>query len=176
MVEVFDGNVDMSKKKKSEAKKKKKGDLEFSNTIVASLKQIKKDKDNNTKTLEMMKLFEAIHETEDYQLNQKAKLKLSKEVLKFLKEITEEKYLSLSFKEKVDEYILSFLEIPQVTSKTILERIKQDYENFIQVHGFQGRGDVFKSIKKSLESIFMSDENTKQLLSTLPEEQIPTPF
>lgn len=38
MIEAFDWTIDTGKKKKTEAKKKKKGDLEFSNTVVAHLK------------------------------------------------------------------------------------------------------------------------------------------
>jgi hypothetical protein len=55
---IFDGNYDFSKKKKSEAKQKKKGDLEFSNIVVANLKLIKKHIDYETVALECVKLFQ----------------------------------------------------------------------------------------------------------------------
>jgi len=173
VMEQFDASLNLSKKKKSETKVIKQAHIDFSNSVMASLKLVKKISDLRARVIEMGKLFEMIRDTREYTLNMKAKLKISKSVLKLLNAATESPEVDSDLKQRIDDCLINFLEIPSATQKNILAKLRQKYEHFILTHGFQGKGEIFKLITRNLENIFMNDEDTREILATLPEEFIP---
>jgi len=160
ILDLMETNV---KKVKQESKKKKKGNDDFSNKVLASLKIMKKIDSLQKRVHEMTELFDMMFKNQEYLLSTKAKLKTGKAVLKIMDMVAKQKEIDNSFRKEVEEFLIMFLKVPSLIHKAILKKLKQRYELFIQEYKVQGRAEVFKLINQNLQLIFMSDEKTNQL-------------
>ncbi len=115
----------------------------------------------NDRIEELIELFEMIRDSEEHVLNQKAKSKIAKNVLKILKTHIEGPRVNHDMRIKTEKLIIVFLEIPSVAHKSTLEKLKQKYEQFIQMHAFQGKGEIFRMIKENFENIFKDDGESR---------------
>jgi len=166
VIQILDTMEQPSKRtKQQDSKKKKKGNNDFSNKILVSLKIIKKIDSLQKRVHEMIELFDMIHKGQDqeYILSTKAKLKTGKAVLKVMDMVGSLKEIDHSFRKEFEVFLISFLQVPSLNHKAFLKKLKQRYELFIQDHKVQGRAEVFKLITQNLQQIFASDESAKQL-------------
>jgi len=166
VIQILDTMEQPSKRtNKQDTRKKKKGNNDFSNKILVSLKIIKKIDSLQKRVHEMIELFDIIHkgQAQEYILSTKAKLKTGKAVLKVMDMVGSLKEIDNAFRKEFEVFLISFLQVPSLNHKAFLKKLKQRYELFIQDHKVQGRAEVFKLITQNLQQIFASDESAKQL-------------